>query len=302
MSRRIVAALAAALVSLLPPAASAGEASSPAFPVTVKAANGSVRVEQRPARIVSLSATATEMLFAVGAGLQVVAVDDRSNYPPSAPRTKLSGFEPNAEAVAGYRPDLVVTAGDANGIVGELTKIGIPVLLAPAAPDLPTAYAQIELLGKATGHVARAKAVVRSLRDRIAKAVAGVPRGKQLTVYHELSPDYFSATSRTFIGQVYRLFGLRNIADRARGAAGDYPKLSAEFVIASDPDLIVLADGKCCDQTAKTVAARAPTSRIAAVVHRNVFAIDEDIASRWGPRVVRFVELVAARVKAARSS
>jgi ABC-type cobalamin transport system permease subunit/predicted small lipoprotein YifL len=103
------------------------------FPVTVESAGGPVTIARRPERIVSLSPTATESLFAIQAGDQVVAVDDQSNYPAEAPRSKLSGYQPNVEAIAGYRPDLVVAAFDPSGLVKGLRKLGIPVLLQPAA-------------------------------------------------------------------------------------------------------------------------------------------------------------------------
>src|SRR5712671_1024658 len=98
-----VAAFVVALVCI-----GGASASSSPFPLTVKAANGAVTIPHRPTRIISLSPTATEDLFAVGAGRQVVAVDSYSTYPPTAPRTKLSGYTPNIEAIAKYKPDLVV--------------------------------------------------------------------------------------------------------------------------------------------------------------------------------------------------
>src|SRR3954447_15410637 len=165
-----------------------------------------------PHRIVSLSPTATESLFAIGAGKQVVAVDDQSDYPKRAPKTTLSGFTPNVEAIAGYRPDLVVLSGDANNVVAGLKKLGIRVLLQQAAKNLGGTYAQIRQLGVVTGHPKRAKAVVIRMQRAIAKAVKGVPK-RRLSVYHELDPTYFSATSSTFIGRIYKLLGLRNIAD-----------------------------------------------------------------------------------------
>ena len=93
-----------------------------------------------PTRIVSLSPTATEDLFAIGAGKQVVAVDNQSNYPKNAPLTKLSGYTPNAEAIAGYKPDLVVVSFDGNHIVEALGKLKIPVLVEPTASTLADAY------------------------------------------------------------------------------------------------------------------------------------------------------------------
>jgi iron complex transport system substrate-binding protein len=285
--------LAVAVLALLGGAPAAAK-ERPLFPVTIKAANGTVTIAKRPTRIVSLSPTATENLFAVGAGRQVVAVDELSNFPRRAPRTKLSGFTPNAEAVAGYRPDLVVVHSDAG--VAQMERLGITVLQLPAATGLAHAYAQIRQVGRATGHPRSAASLVRWMRSRIAAETRSVQSRAGLTVYHELTTDYYSATSKTFIGQVYRLLGLRNIADAA-GDASPYPKLSGEYVIAADPDVIVLADSKCCGQSHATVAARPGWSTITAVRERRVVAADDDIASRWGPRVVAFVRAVAAAVR-----
>src|SRR5438270_10453163 len=204
-----------ALIGVALAAALAPAANASTFPVTVHAANGQVQVKARPTRIISLSPTATEDLFAVGAGAQVVAVDDQSSYPAKAPRTKLSGYTPNAEAIAGYNPDLVVVSNDA-GIVAGLQKLGIAVLLEPAASNLPQAYDEIRQLGAATGRSEQAASLVRSMEVRITRLIRSVPkRSRHLKVFHELEPDYYSATSATFIGQIYRIFGFRNVADAA---------------------------------------------------------------------------------------
>jgi iron complex transport system substrate-binding protein len=267
--------------------------SAQVFPVTVEGSDGLVEIVERPVRIVSLSPTATESLFAIGAGDQIVAVDDQSNYPAEAPVTKLSGYTPNLEAIAGYDPDLVIAAFDPGELVRGLRRLEIPVLLQAAAKNLDDAYAQIEALGIATGNEARARAVVADMRARIAKAVGSVPSTSALSVYHELGPDYFSATSETFIGSIYELLGLDNIADGVSGQAPDYPQLSAEYIVSENPELIVLSDTKCCGQTPEKVAKRPGWSKIAAVRSGNVLPVDDDIASRWGPRTVDFVELVA---------
>src|SRR5881628_544541 len=139
-----------------------------------------------PHRIVSLSPTITEYLFAVGAGKQVIAVDDQSDYPKQAPRTKLSGFTPNAEAIASYNPDLVVVSND-GGIVASLQKLGIRVLLEPAADNIAEAYQEIRQLGAATGHTAQATKVVRSMQKRLTTLLRSVPKAsRHLKVYHEL--------------------------------------------------------------------------------------------------------------------
>jgi len=284
-------------LALVAAAASSAASPPPAFPLKLKAADGVVTIAKRPARIVSLSATATEDLYAVGAGKQVVAVDSYSNYPPQAPRTHLSGFTPNIEAIAKYRPDLVLIDTDANHIVRQLGKVGIPVLVEPPAANLNGVYAEITQIAEATGHAQTATRVNANIRRQVAAIVRSVPRPTApLTVYHELDQHFYSATSHTFIGQMYKLLGLVNIADRAKGSSA-YPQLSAEYIIASNPDLIVLADTVCCGQTRATVAARAGWSDIAAVKTGEVVPVNDSIASEWGPRVVLFLKAVASAVK-----
>jgi iron complex transport system substrate-binding protein len=136
------------------------------------------------------------------------------------------------------------------------------------------------------------------MRARIAALVRSAPRPSPApTVYHELEPDYYSVTSKTFIGRVYSLFGLKNIADAADKSGSGYPQLSAEYIVASNPDLIVLADTVCCGQTPATVAARPGWSGIAAVQHHAVVSIDDSIASRWGPRIVNLVRAVSLALR-----
>ena len=269
------------------------------FPVTINESSGAtVTITRQPHRIVSLSPTATEMLFAIGAGSQVVAVDDQSNYPASAPMTKLSGFQPNIEAIAAYTPDLVVASDDTAGLVHGLGALNIPILIEPAAKNMSDSYLQIEQLGTATGRVGDATSLEKKMRSDLASIVASIPKpARPLKVYHELDDTYYSATSATFIGQVYALLGLKNIADGATAAAPDYPQLSAEYIVSSSPDLIVLADTKCCHQDVNTVSARPGWRSIAAVRSGQVINVDDDIASRWGPRVVDFLRAIAPHVK-----
>jgi iron complex transport system substrate-binding protein len=288
----------AAFLTVLAAALSAGALASPArtaaapFPVTVTVTNGKVTVPKRPARIVSLSPTATETLFAIGAGAQVVAVDDQSDYPKNAPRTTLSGFTPNVESIAGYRPDLVVISFDPKGLSEALGKLGIPVVHQDAAATLKGAYQQIRQLGKVTGHTPQADGLVTRMKQRIASIVAKTrTKTTGSTVYHELDPTLFSLTSNTFVGRIYEMFGLRNVADEAKGGT-DYPQLSAEYVVSANPELIVLADTVCCAQTARTVASRPGWSRIAAVRSGSVVRLDDSIASRWGPRLVNLVRAI----------
>jgi iron complex transport system substrate-binding protein len=267
------------------------------FPLEVVAANGSVTIPHRPVRIVSLSPAATDDLFAVGAGKQVVAVDSYSAYPSQAPRTTLSGFTPNVEAIATYRPDLVVVDADTNGIMEQLAKLHIPALVEPAAANLNAAFAQMRQLALVTGHAAQGTSVVAGLQRRVAAIVSSVTKPHTpITVYVELTQNYYSVTSHTFIGQLFTLLGIQNIADKSAGS-GDYPQLSAEYIVSSNPTLIVLADTVCCGQTAATVAARPGWNVIAAVKDGDVLPVNDSIASQWGTRIVLFLQAIATAEK-----
>ena len=283
LSIAVVAALAAALVVVSLSAA----------------AHQHTRTTHRyPHRIISLSPTSTEDLFAIGAGKQVVAVDNQSNYPARAPRTTLSGFTPNVEAIANYHPDLVVISYDPGNFATQLKRLGIKVVSVAAATNLKQAYDEILRLGRLTGHNRGARAVVHSMRTRLAAIVRSVPASRRhLRVYHELDQTYYSATSDTFIGSIYKLFGFRNIADAAGGASGGYPQLSGEYIIAKNPQIIVLADTKCCQQSYGTVSSRPGWSTVSAVQHHRVVDANDDVASRWGPRIVQFARTVARIAK-----
>lgn len=250
-------------------------------------------------RIVSLAPTLTEMVFAIGAGDQLVAVDEYSDYPSEALELphELSGFEPNVEAIAGYEPDVVLISGDFTGLGDQLAPLGIEVWDGPAAVTLDDTYAQIEGLGELTGHQAEAAALVAQMQADIDEIVAGLPAPpvESLTYYHELDSNLFSVTSNTFIGTIYALLGLENVADAA-ATDTDYPQLNAEFLIDANPDLIFLADTKCCGESLATVSERAGWDVITAVQTGDVIEMDDDIASRWGPRIVDYLEAAAEAV------
>ena len=206
------------------------------FPVTIAAGNGDVTLEDQPSRIVSISTVATETLFAIGAGDLVVAVDDQSNHPPEAPVTDLSGFAPSVEAIAEFEPDLVILSFDPGDIIAGLDALGIPTILHGTAFSLDDAYTQIEQIGAVTGHLAEAAALVAEMQTRIDTAVASVePFDTPPSIFHEVSFDLFSSTSTTFIGQLYALFGVENIADPADEEGFGFPQLSAEYILEADP-------------------------------------------------------------------
>ncbi|SUZ89241.1 uncharacterized protein METZ01_LOCUS42095, partial [marine metagenome] len=256
----------------------------------------STTVASAPSGIVSLSATATEILFAIGAGDQVVAVDDQSTYPEEAPTSALSGFTPNVEAIANYDPDLVVISYDPGDLVVGLEALGIDVLMQGAASAIDDTYSQIAELGDLTGHSDEAAALNAEIVAGLESLAEGHP-GAGMTYFHEVDSTLYSATSSTFLGQLYALLGLENIADPADEDGWGYPQLSPEYVIDVGPDLIFLADAEW-GESAETVAARPGWDTMPAVQAGNVFPLDET-AGRWGPRIVDFLTTVRAAVEEA---
>jgi iron complex transport system substrate-binding protein len=280
-----------------------GESGTASFPVTIEDATGSVTIAEQPQRIVSLSPSATEMLFAVGAGEQVIAVDDQSDYPPEAPRTDLSAYEPNVEAIAAEQPDLVIAPADVpRDLISGLRRLDLTVIAQPAPDDLPDAYAQVRDLAAATGHDAAGDEVAEEMRAEIEELIDSAPKAGSLSVFHELDPELFSAGPESFIGNIYARLGLENVAEAAAEKAGTpYPQLSSEAVVVADPDLVVLADSECCGQTPEKVSRRPGWDRISAVENSAVVAVDDDIASRWGPRLPVFVRHVVEAMEVASS-
>jgi iron complex transport system substrate-binding protein len=273
-------------------------------PTTTEPTTTEPEATEAPQAIISLSPTATEMLYAIGAGDQVLAVDDFSNFPAEAAEkmSGLSGFEPNVEAIAGMEPDLVVTDGTNPALLDQLDTLGVPHWEGPAATSFDDVYSQLEQLGAVTGHVGEAAELVGAMQQDIADVKAGLPQlDEPLTYYHELDATFFSVTSATFIGAVYAEIGLVNIAD-AVGDGNPYPQLNAEFIVDQNPDLIFLACTKYCGETAETVAGRDGWDQIDAVTGGGVIEMDDDVASRWGPRVVELLRAAGQGVAAVAAS
>lgn len=269
------------------------------FPVALEDDLGEVVIEERPRAIISLSTVATEMLFEIGAGSQVVAVDDQSNFPPEAPTTDLSGFTPNLEAILSFEPDLVVISFDPGDLVSGLTAAGVPVISFGAAPTIEDVYRQVEALGEATGNFDGALEARQRIEWGLADVVAGAgSAGEGVSYYHEIDSNYYTATSSTLFGEIYGLFGLVNIADPADedGSAFGYPQLSSEYIVSQDPDIVFLAN-TLYGVSAEEVAKRPGWDAMTAVQRGSIVELDSDVASRWGPRIVDFAEAVAAALR-----
>ncbi|GAA4911761.1 iron complex transport system substrate-binding protein [Stackebrandtia albiflava] len=273
-----------------------GDSASPSTESTYAA--GDLVLPERPEKIVSLSATATEMLWAIDAGDQVTAVDMTSNHPEGVPTTDLDAYMPNVEAITEYQPDLVVLSHDQEGIIAKLEEVEVPVYYAPAAATIEDTYRQISDLGALTGHTEEAETVNDDIATGIEKLLTELPdQPEPLTAYYELDNQLFSLTSTTFAGSLLEMAGLENIADAAEGAeeAGGYPQLSAEYILDADPDLIFVSG----EEAAADVTGRDGWDTVTAVKNDGVVVLDPDVASRWGPRVVELMEAITTAAAAA---
>ena len=298
MFHRIPAVVAATLVvSGVPLVMTQATAATP-FPVTITSGGYTTTLAKQPKRIVSLSPSGTEILFGIGAGRQVVAVDSLSTYPASAPKTDLSAFTPSAEAIAAHTPDLVLMSVDSMksaDVRNGLIALGIPVLMEKAPANITGAYAEMLVLGRATGHSAEARALVANMKSKIAAIIAKAKVNRPLRFFHELDNTLYSVTSGTFIGQVYKQIAPKsvNVADAAATADSyGYPQLSAEYLVSSNPQAIFLADAQY-GESAKSVSARAGFSGLDAVRNGHVVALPADLPSRWGPRLVSLYSVIA---------
>jgi iron complex transport system substrate-binding protein len=279
------------------------------LPLLSSAANAA----SAPQCVVSLSPTATETLYAIGAGHQVQAVDKDSDFPTKGlPTKRIDALNPSVESVVGIckttathpsaKPDLVIISYDANQIKEKLTAVGVKVLEQDSPTNVAGALAQIRQLGSLTGHAAKADTLAASIKSTIAKDIASVPshKGKTLNVYYELDPTFYSLTSSTFVGALLKSLGVVNIADaESTTADAGYPKLSAEYIVSANPKIIFLADTLCCKASQSTVAKRAGFSKIAAVADDEVIGLSDDVASRWGPRLSLLMNELTKAVKGA---
>jgi iron complex transport system substrate-binding protein len=275
--------------------ASPAQAAATKYPLTVKFGGYTTKIAKKPTKIISLSPSATEILYAIGAGSQILAVDNLSNYPANAPTSEISAFEPNVEAILVKKPDLVLLSIDstkAPQIRNALVKLGIPVLMEKAPATLQDVYAENTLLARVTDRQAGAAKLNASMAKSIKDVLAKAKKSSKIRIFHELDDTYYSATSNTFIGKVYKSFGVVNIADAASGAdSSGYPQLSAEYLLKSDPQVIFLADAQY-GVTAESVSKRAGWSQISAVKNQKIVELPADIPSRWGPRLVDFYKLI----------
>lgn len=269
------------------------------FPVQFTRSDGKpLTVAQPPKRIVSLSPGATETLYAIGAEGSLVAVDKNADYPDAAKNfaTKVDAYEPNVEAIAALNPDLVIVASNVGGIVGKLDELKIPVLfsdLDTSVKNVDDVFGQIAILGRITGREDMSQPLIDNLANRvkvIRDAVQGLNSTLTPKVYHELDSTYYTVSTDTFIGDLYKILRVQNIAGNGGGQA--YPQMTQEAIISANPKVIILADEEF-GVSVDSVKARPGWDAIDAVKEGKIFGVDPDIISRPGPRIIDALEQLA---------
>lgn len=271
-----------------------------AFPLTLTDSLGrEVTLVALPQRIVSLAPSNTEILFAVGAGDQVVGVTEYCNYPPEAQegREIVGGFSAKSlsvEKILSLQPDVVFSAGAIHQpVIEALEQAGVTVV-AFDAQSFDEVYQNILTAGRVTGHAAEAEKVVAEMKDRLAKVqavVRQIPEQERPKVFYEIWDEpLMTAGPNTFIGQMIELAGGINVfAD----VEEQYPQISPEAVVERDPDVILGPDSHAEGLTAEKIAARPGWGDIKAVREGRILIVNGDIVSRPGPRVVEAVEAIA---------
>lgn len=273
------------------PAASA--AGSASFPLTARSSDGrSVTLAKAAERIICLSPGNTEIFYAIGAGRSVIATDQFSDYPAEAKALpKIDYSNPSVESIVALKPDLVIAATRQKELVPAFEQAGLKVLLLEEPDSVDGVLQRVTLQGAISNRPTEAAALVTDMQGKIKAVtdkVAGVTSGPR--VYHELDPGLFSVAPNSFIGDMYTRLKARNIA---QGASGAFPQLSAEAIIAADPEVIVLTDAKYPGGTPDDVKKRSGWSAISAVRSNRLYALDGDLVSRPGPRIVEGFQQIA---------
>jgi iron complex transport system substrate-binding protein len=254
-------------------------------------------------RIVSLSATHTETLFALGLDEFVVAVDAGSDYPAAAAALAdptLDESLADIDPILALDPDVVILGDDPTGMAGRLSAAGVASYSGPSAGSLDDIYDQIRDIAGIVDRSDLGEQLVENMRAAIDAIVASLPAGALdagLTFFHEIDPSLFTPGSESFFSELYGTLGLANIA--GPGGAQQTAQMTDAAVIDADPDVIVLADAECCAVTPDRVAGRPGWADVSAVRNGAVVEVTDALSQRWGPRVVELLRIVARGVSAA---
>ncbi|BAN00831.1 ABC transporter substrate-binding protein [Ilumatobacter coccineus] len=284
-----------------PPVDPNGPDAPPVDVTTTTAAPVAVPEASEIGRIVSMSSTHTETLFALGLGEFVVAVNNTSDFPAEAAAVRVDDLDADSadlSTLLALDPDVVIVGDDPTDLVGRLNESGVASFSGPPATSLDDVFAQIRSIASLVDRPDLAEGLIGSMQAEIDEIVGSIPAGSasagERTYFHEIDPSLVTVSPGSFLDSIYGELGLTSIV--ADADPSGLAQLSPDEVIAADPDVIVLADAECCGVTIDVLAGRAGWNSIGAVSDGAVVALTDDLALRWGPRVVELMRLVAGGV------
>lgn len=273
-----------------------------AYPVTINdALDNEVVIETKPERIVSVIPSNTEIAFELGFGEEVVGVSDFDNYPPEAEKKeKVGGLEFNVEKVISLNPDLVLahasTAQSSEAGLQQLKDAGVPVLIVNDAKNFDEVYESIEMIGTAAGAKEKAEQLVSDMKSKLeeiktkAQAIKEEDR-KSVMVEVSPAPEIYAAGKNTFMDEMLSAINAENIISEE-----GWPKMDSEAIIERNPDVIVTTHGFYTEDSVGNVLSRDGWQDITAVKNKQVAAVDSDMVTRSGPRIIEGVEELAKAI------
>ncbi|WP_226527011.1 ABC transporter substrate-binding protein [Metabacillus niabensis] len=273
--------------------------STQAFPVTITDDAGKeVTIESEPESIVSIQASNTEIVFALGLGDKVIGVSDYDNYPPEALEIEKVGAQDiNVEMVLSLQPDIALVTDYHNethpDILKQFEEAGIKVVVVGDTSSFDEVYKNIQMIGQATGTEEKANEIVTDMKDRFAaikeKAAAEITEKKKVWVEVSPSPDIFTSGKNTFMNEMLESIQAVNAAEDQEG----WVKLTEEEIVKLNPDVIITTYGYYVDNPSEQVLARKGWTEVPAIKNKQVFDVDNDTVTRPGPRLIEGVETLA---------
>lgn len=250
----------------------------------------SIAFDKVPEKIVSLSPSNTEILFALGVGDRVVGVTSYDDYPEEALKVeKVGTFEgPNLELIKKVQPDVVLAGYIQEDTVKTLEGMGIPVIVTEAE-SFEAIYQSIELIGRITGADAKAEEITAGMKNKVAEIEAKTKDKKKPTVFYVVWADPLTtAGSKTFINDVIKAAGGINVAEKVESWA----KYSAEELIKDNPEMLIAAlHSTDKGMTKEDISKNSFFSKLEAVKQGKVYIMsDDNVISRPGPRIVQAIE------------
>ena len=234
-------------------------------------------------RVVSLSTTHTEIIQTLGGENLLVGIDSFSES--ELPIEKIDAFTVTADELVNLNPDLVIVAFDFNGIIDGLEALNLNYVLLPPARNFDEVYTQIMEIGNLINKSEESIDLVSEMENDVAEIIENFS-AQNVKVFHEIGYTYgiYTVNENSFIGEIYNLLGVDNIANFKEDPFGSgYPEFSEEEILMANPNLIIVGHS---DYLNKDLSTRVGWEEITAIQSGNLFFLDENLANNWGTNTV----------------